>query len=247
MSAPVMIGQVLDVVLAADAAAAHQESMKDVLVAFFKEGGPFMYVNIFWLSCALAVVVERVVTLMFRYNLNAPPFMEQVTKLVLTGNVDRAVKLCGAAPNAPLAKVIRSGLTRANRGELEVAKSVEESILENVPHISARIQWLWSLANVATLFGLIGTIVGLIGTFKSLGNVPADQKQALLSKGISEAMNNTAFGLGIAVTCIIAHLFLTAYAKRMIEVVELNAMKLENLLGRRNAGETSAMDFEKAS
>ena len=91
------------------------------------------------------------------------------------------------------------------------------------------------------------SIIGLIGTFKSLGNVPADQKQALLSKGISEAMNNTAFGLGIAVTCIIAHLFLTAYARRMIEVVELNAMKLENLLARRAAGETSAMDFEKAS
>lgn len=246
MSASMMFHHILDVVLTA-APAAHKEGAMDGLVAFIKEGGPFMLINIFWLACALAVAVERVITLMFRYNLNAPPFMEQVTKLVLTGNVDRAVKLCGAAPNAPLAKVIRAGLTRANRGEIEVAKSIEESILENTPHISARIQWLWSLANIATLFGLIGTIVGLIGTFKSLGNVPADQKQALLSKGISEAMNNTAFGLGIAVTCIVFHLFLTAYAKRMIETVELSAMKLENLLGRRSAGETSAMDFEKAS
>ncbi len=219
----------------------------DGIVGFFKEGGPFMFVNIFWLACAVAVIIERIVTLMFRYNLNAPPFMEQITKLVLTGNPDRAVKLCGAAPNAPLAKVIRAGLTRANRGELEVAKAVEESVLENTPQISARIPWLWSLANIATLMGLIGTIVGLIGTFKSLGNVPADQKQAVLSAGISEAMNNTAFGLGIAVTCIIFHLFLTAYAKRMIETVELNAMKLENLLSRRQAGETSAMDYEKAS
>lgn len=247
MSASMMVHHVLDVVLTAEPAPAHKGGALDGLVEFFKEGGPFMLINIFWLACSLAVAVERVITLMFRYNLNAPPFMEQVTKLVLTGNVDRAVKLCGAAPNAPLAKVIRAGLTRANRGEIEVAKSIEESILENTPHISARIPWLWSLANVATLFGLIGTIVGLIGTFKSLGNVPADQKQALLSKGISEAMNNTAFGLGIAVTCIIFHLFLTAYAKRMIETVELNAMKLENLLGRRSAGETSAMDFEKAS
>jgi biopolymer transport protein ExbB len=245
MSASTMFHHVLEVVLTAEPA--HKGGAFDGLIEFFKEGGTFMLINIFWLACALAVVVERVVTLMFRYNLNAPPFMEQVTKLVLTGNVDRAVKLCGAAPNAPLAKVIRAGLTRANRGEIEVAKSIEESILENTPHISARIAWLWSLANIATLFGLIGTIVGLIGTFKSLGNVPADQKQALLSKGISEAMNNTAFGLGIAVTCIVFHLFLTAYAKRMIETVELNAMKLENLLGRRSAGETSAMDFEKAS
>ena len=110
----------------------------DSIVRFFKEGGPFMFVNIFWLACAIAVIVERIVTLMFRYNLNAPPFMEQITKLVLTGNVDRAVKLCGAAPNAPLAKVIRAGLTRANRGEMEVAKAVEEAILENTPpHLSA--------------------------------------------------------------------------------------------------------------
>ncbi len=219
----------------------------DTLKNFFHEGGPFMYVNIFWLACAVAVIIERIITLMFRYNLNAPPFMEQVTRLVLTGNVDRAVKLCGAAPNAPLAKVVRAGLTRANRGELEVAKAVEEAVLENTPPVQTRIPWLWSLANIATLVGLIGTIVGLIGTFRSLGNVPADQKQALLSAGISEAMNNTAFGLSIAVTCIVFHLFLNAYSKRMVEVVELNALKLENLLSRRNASETSAMDFEKPS
>ncbi|MBX5484786.1 MAG: MotA/TolQ/ExbB proton channel family protein [Myxococcaceae bacterium] len=219
----------------------------DSLVSFFKDGGPFMYVNIFWLACAIAVIIERIVTLMFRYNLNAGPFMEQVTKLVLTGNVDRAVKLCGAAPNAPLAKVIRAGLTRANRGELEVAKAVEESILEQSPRIGARIGWLWSLANIATLFGLIGTIIGLIGTFKSLGNVPADQKQALLSAGISEAMNNTAFGLTIAVTCIVFHLFLTSYSRSMVETMELSALKLENLLARKSAGETSAMDFEKSA
>jgi biopolymer transport protein ExbB/TolQ len=206
-----------------------------------------MYVNIFWMACAIAVVVERVVTLMFRYNLNAEPFMEQITKLVLTGNVDRAVKLCGAAPHSPLARVNRAGLTRANRGEMEVAKSVEEAILEHTPPIQSRIPWLWSLANIATLVGLLGTISGLITTFQSLGNVPADQKQAILSNGISEAMNNTAFGLGIAVSCIIAHLFLTAYAKKMVETVELSALKLENLLSRRAAGETSAMDFERSA
>ena len=61
--------------------------------------------------------------------------MEQIKKLVLTGNVDRAVKLCGAAPNAALAKVVRAGLTRANRGEQEVARALEEAILEVTPVI----------------------------------------------------------------------------------------------------------------
>lgn len=247
MSASSMLHLLTDAVLANAPATGGQETFLEAVVAFFKEGGPFMFINIFWLASAIAVVVERLITLMFRYNLNAAPFMEQVTKLVLTGNVDRAVKLCGAAPNSPLAKVIRAGLTRANRGEIEVAKALEESVLENTPHISSRIAWLWSLANIATLVGLVGTVFGLINTFKSMGNVPPEQKQALLSKGISEAMNNTFFGLSIAVICIISHLFLTAYARTMVETVELNAMKLENLLGRHAAGETSAMDFEKAS
>ena len=126
-----------------------------------------------------------------------------------------------------------TGLDLLYRGELEVAKAVDEAILEHTPPVQSRISWLWSLANIATLVGLIGTIVGLIGTFQALGNVPADQKQALLSQGISEAMNNTAFGLSIAVTCIVFHLFLSAYSKRMVESVELNALKLENLLARR--------------
>ena len=221
--------------------------MLDGVVAFFKEGGPFMFVNIFWLACALAVVFERLFTLMVRFNINPTPFMEQVNKLVMSGAIDRAVRLCNGAPNSPLARVIRAGLMRANRGEIEVAKALEESILENNPRISARIQWLFSLANIATLLGLVGTVFGLINTFKSLGNVPADQKQALLSRGISEAMNNTFFGLSIAVTCIIFHLFLGAYARTMIETIELQSMKLENLIGRRVGGETNPADFEKVT
>ncbi len=244
MSAQSLIQQSLEVVVGSTGS---NQSAKDLVIEFFHDGGPFLYINMFWLAAAIAVTVERVVTLFFRYNLNAAPFMEQITKLVMAGNPDRAVRLCGAAPNAPLAKVVRAGLTRANRGEIEVAKAIEESTLENVPHINARIPWLWSLANIATLVGLVGTVFGLINTFRSLGDVPAEQKQALLSKGISEAMYNTFFGLTIAVLCIIAHLFLNSYAKKMIESIELQAMKLENLLGRRAAGETSATDFEKAS
>ncbi|MHB8873919.1 MAG: MotA/TolQ/ExbB proton channel family protein, partial [Myxococcaceae bacterium] len=99
MSASTVVSHLVDVVITA-APHGGGGSFKDTIVTFFKDGGPFMFVNIFWLAAAVAVIVERIVTLMFRYNLNAPPFMEQVTKLVLTGNVDRAVKLCGAAPNA---------------------------------------------------------------------------------------------------------------------------------------------------
>jgi biopolymer transport protein ExbB/TolQ len=227
------------------AAASSDKNFLDSIKGFIEKGGPFMWVNVGTLSVALAIIIERTVRLMFTYNLNAPPFMEQITKLVLTGNVDRAVKLCSAAPSAVLAKVVRAGLTRANRGELEVAKAVEESIMEVTPTLQRRIGALWSLANIATLLGLIGTIIGLIGAFSSLGAAKPEQKSELLSRGISEAMNNTAFGLSIAVTCIVAHLLLTSRSKGMIEEVELNSLKLENLLARKNAGETNPMDFDQ--
>jgi biopolymer transport protein ExbB len=213
-------------------------SVLDHVAEFFKEGGPFMYVNLVSSAVAVAIILERAISLNFRLSINGPPFMEQITKLVMTGNIDRAIKLCGAAPDSVLARVIRAGLSRANRGEADVARALEESILEVTPLLQRRIQSLWSIANIATLLGLIGTITGLIAAFRSLGAVAAEQKNLVLSKGISEAMNNTAFGLGIAVTCIVAHLLLTSKAKGMLEEIELDALKLENLLVRRQAGET---------
>jgi len=212
------------------------------LAEFFKEGGPFMVVNLVTSAVAIAIIAERTIALAFKLNLNAGPFMEQIQKLVLSGNVDRAVKLCGAAPNASLSRVVRAGLTRANRGDQEVARALEEAVLEVTPSITKRIQALWSLANVATLVGLIGTIIGLIGTFKSLEAASPEMKQVMLSRGISEAMNNTAFGLSIAVTCIVAHLMLSSKAKSMIEDIEYNALRLENLLSRRGAGETNPLE-----
>ena len=216
--------------------------MIETLAEFFKEGGPFMFVNVATSAVAIAIVVERTVVLAFKLNLNAGPFMEQVQKLVLSGNVDRAVKLCGAAPNAALSRVIRAGLSRANRGDQEVSRALEEAVLEVTPLVSKRIAPLWSLANVATLVGLIGTITGLIGTFKSLGAASPEMKQIMLSKGISEAMNNTAFGLTIAVVCIVAHLLLNSKAKALVEELEYNALRLENLLSRRGAGETNPLE-----
>jgi biopolymer transport protein ExbB/TolQ len=216
--------------------------MIQTLAEFFKEGGPFMFVNVATSAVAIAIIVERTVVLAFRLNLNAPPFMEQVQKLVLAGNIDRAAKLCAAAPNAALARVVKAGLSRANRGDQEVGRALEEAVLEVTPQVTKRIQPLWSLANVATLVGLIGTITGLIGTFKSLGAASPEMKQLMLSKGISEAMNNTAFGLTIAVVCIVAHLLLSSKAKAMIEEVEYSALRLENLLSRRAAGETNPLE-----
>jgi biopolymer transport protein ExbB/TolQ len=202
-----------------------------------EEGGLFMQLNIFFLIVALDCIVDRVIAVFFKYNLNGTRFMAQIEKLVVSDNIDKAVKLCNAAPKAALARVLRAGLTRANRGVLEIGNAIEEETLSVTPQIMKRVPALWSLANIAVLVGLLGTITGLIKAFKAVGLAAPEQKSALLTTGISEAMNNTAFGLFIAVTCITGHLVIGAQAKHIVEEIELHSLKLENMLARRAVAE----------
>src|SRR5881628_3812974 len=114
--------------------------------------------------------------------------------------VERAKKLCDAT-TAPVARVAKAGLNRLHRGEAAVAQAMEETMTDTLPEVKVRIGALWSLANICTLIGLLGTITGLIRTFGAIGEAnPAEQRERL-STGISEAMYNTAFGLSIALLC----------------------------------------------
>lgn len=199
------------------------------------EGAPFSFVNISVFAYALAIIAERAVYILTKYRVNAKEFMAQIRKLVQAGNVDRAIKLCEAAP-LPLLQVVKAGLTQVNRGEDAVIANMEEKMSEVLPDLEKRIGSLWSLANIATLIGLLGTISGLIKAFKAVGFVDdPSQKSAMLSAGISEAMWNTALGLLIAVVCMTAHLILHSMAKKQKTELENSATKLENLLTLRRS------------
>lgn len=196
---------------------------------FLKDGAPFSLINVLILASVLAIIAERFVFILTKYRVNSVEFMGQVRKLVQAGNIDRAIKLCEAAP-LPLLQVIKAGLTQVNRGEEAVIAGMEERMSELLPDLEKRIGSLWSLANIATLIGLLGTISGLIKSFGAVAFAPPDQRSTILSAGISEAMYNTAMGLGIAVLCMIFHLFLHTMSKKIKADMERSVMKLENLL-----------------
>jgi biopolymer transport protein ExbB/TolQ len=202
-----------------------------------QNGGPFMIMNIGFLIISIAVIIDRTIAVFFQLHLDGNRFMAQVEKLVVSNNIDKAVKLCNAAPKAALARVLRAGLTRANRGVLEIGNAIEEETLSVTPQVMKRVPALWSLANIAVLVGLLGTVTGLIKAFGALGQAAPEQRQELLTVGISEALNNTAFGLFIAVTCITAHLVISTRAKKIVEEIELHSLKLENMLTRRAVAE----------
>jgi biopolymer transport protein ExbB/TolQ len=100
------------------------------------------------------------------------------------------------------------------------------------PAVEKRIGALWSLANIATLIGLLGTVSGLIHTFSAVAaqGLSQSDKQRILSNGIAEAMYNTAFGLAIAVTCMIAHVILHTRSKNIQHDLEGTMERVFNLL-----------------
>ena len=202
---------------------------------FLEDGGTLMYFNLLVSGVVLSMIVDRLIFFLVKSSVNARAFLENIRKLVLANNLDRAVKLCSAT-SAPVAQVAKAGLQRVHRGEIAVAQAIEESLVDVTPMLKKRIQILWSLANIATLIGLLGTVVGLIRAFGAVAAAKPEERSTLLARGISEALNNTAMGLGIAVTCIIAHAILGSMSKRQTADLEGFSLKLENLLAESAHG-----------
>ncbi len=212
----------------------------DQVAKAFSEGGIWMYIILATSIIGLGIIIERFIFLFFKYNINATAFMAQIQKLVMAGKIDHAIKLCNAAPTAALARVIKAGLTKANKGEIEIQNAVEEATLEVIPYIQKRTSTLQAIANIATMMGLLGTIIGMIGAFNDLATVSADKRQEALGLNISLAMNTTAFGLIVAIPCIAAHVFLSNVTKKIIDEIDQYSVKLENLLISRVSGGGSA-------
>lgn len=200
---------------------------------FLKHGGLALYINIIVAIGTILLIIERTYRLYVQYNINGRGFLEQVEKLILANNLERAIKQCNSAPTAILPKIIKAGLLAAHKGRAAITQALEESMLTWMPLVHLRVQTLWSLANIATLVGLIGTIFGLIKAFQAIGVATPEMKTLILTQGIAEAMYNTAFGLTIAVTNIVGHMFLHGQAKHMSEDVELASVRMENLLSSR--------------
>jgi len=201
------------------------------LVEAFKHNPTFMVLNLCTSAIVLTIVIERFIFQLTRYRVNSGEFFAQIKKLVMAGNIDRAVKLCEAG-DYPILQLVKAGLTHANRGEEEIDAALSEKLGELKPESEKRIGALWSLANIATLIGLLGTVSGLIATFASIARPDLAQadKQRLLANGIAEAMYNTALGLGIAVFCMITHIILHTRAKAIQHDLESVMERTFNLL-----------------
>jgi len=210
------------------------------VIAFFQDGGTFMFINIGFLCLALGVVLERFIVVFFVLPINEKTFTASVEKYLKAGNIEAAAKACQVAPRPALSRATRTLLGLLRNGYESPMLAIEESMMDVRGLIMTRVAWLWAIANIATIIGLIGTVSGLISAFLAVGSLAADQRANALAKAISEAMNNTAFGLSIAVLCIIGHLVISSKASSLSEKVEHALFHFMNVHAQWKKGPRSA-------
>jgi len=203
------------------------------VVSFFATGGLFMYPILLVFAIGLAIAVERYVTLTLITNKNESVW-NQVQPLLLNGEFDQAREMT-EKDESTIARVLNMGLARQGavrrREDIEIA--MEESMMEIIPQLEKRTPYVALSSNVATLLGLLGTIMGLIQAFTAVANANPAEKADLLSASISVAMNTTAFGLMVAIPLLVTHVVLTAKTGQIVDSLEMASVKTLNVLSSR--------------
>jgi len=215
------------------------------VVTFFQNGGAFMYPIVLILALGTAIAVERWMFLTMTMAKNKA-LWNAVTPFLKSGNLTGAMGVTSKS-NAAIAQIMTYGLNRVRsaRRREDIEQAMEESLMEVVPRLERRTHYLATFANIATLMGLLGTVMGLIEAFTAVANVNPSEKASMLSSSISVAMNATAFGLVVAIPLLLIHSVLTSKTTRIVDSLEMAAVKFLNSLSERAPG-TSAQSGTSA-
>jgi biopolymer transport protein ExbB len=200
------------------------------IVRFFVAGGPFMYPILIVLAVGFAIAIERYITLTLIKRRNEVMW-EKLQPALASGEFDKAREMT-TEDDSTVSQLLGMGLARQGavrrRDDIEIA--MEESMMEIIPKLEKRTAYVALGANIATLLGLLGTIVGLINGFQAVSSANPAEKADLLSASISVAMNTTAFGLIVAIPLLVAHSVLVAKTAEIVDSLEMASVKALNVI-----------------
>ena len=200
------------------------------IISFFQTGGVFMYPILIVFAVGVSIASERYIKLMAVRNQNKKVW-EDIHPMLETGEFDKARGILKEDQSA-IGGLLNMGLARQGsvrrRDDIEIA--MEESMMEIIPQLEKRTPYVALFSNIATLLGLLGTIMGLIEAFTAVANADPAEKADLLSASISVAMNTTAFGLMVAIPLLIVHANLTSKTTEIVDSLEMASVKTLNLI-----------------
>jgi biopolymer transport protein ExbB len=207
------------------------------IVGFFQNGGLFMYPIILVLAAGLAIAIERYMHLSATQT-GSNALWKEVTPLIKAGKFSEALEITKKSKVA-IGTILTYGLNRTKtaRRRDDIEKAMEESLMEVIPQLEKRTHYLATFANIATLLGLLGTIIGLIRAFTAVSGANPAEKADLLSASISVAMNTTAFGLIAAIPLLLMHAVLQTKTTEIVDSLEMASVKFLNTVTERRGAE----------
>jgi biopolymer transport protein ExbB len=200
------------------------------IVGFFVTGGPFMYPILIVFAVGAAIAAERYMTLTTVTARNQSAW-SQLQPALMKGDFEKARQMT-SKDESTISKLLSLGLARQGavrrREDIEIA--MEEGMMEIIPQLEKRTPYVALASSIATLLGLLGTIMGLIQAFTAVANANPAEKADLLSASISVAMNTTAFGLMVAIPLLITNSVLTAKTGQIVDSLEMASVKALNVI-----------------
>jgi biopolymer transport protein ExbB len=204
----------------------------NTIISFFQSGGAFMYPILAVLAIGIAISIERYMHLTMAKGKNRR-MISKLMPLMEKGDMQAALKIAKGS-TATVSKILMQGIEhyQAARRRDDFEAAMEESIMEAIPRLEKRTHYLAMFANIATLLGLLGTIIGLIRAFTAVAQVDPSLKAEILSTSISVAMNTTAFGLIVAIPLLLFYTVLQTKTTEIIDSLEMTVVKFVNHLSR---------------
>jgi biopolymer transport protein ExbB len=199
-----------------------------------QKGGPMMYLIILSSVLAFGVVIERIYHLS-RARIDADKFMDDIMNVLKRNKIIEAIELCNSTPG-PIAHIVKAGILKHDRSKHEIKEAIEEAGQLEVPRLEKHLPVLATVAHVAPLLGLLGTVTGMIKAFqviqqKASSMVPVNPGD--LAGGIWEALLATLAGLSVAIPTYVAYNYLVSQVDNLVYDMERSATDLTNMLSSR--------------
>ena len=210
------------------------------LAGFFITGGPFMYPILIVFAVGAAIAVERFIKLQSVTHENHSMW-NKLQPALDEGDFEKAREMT-SDDKSTVSQLLSMGLAvqGAVRRREDIEIAMEESMMEIIPQLEKRTPYVALASSIATLLGLLGTIMGLIQAFTAVANANPAEKADLLSASISVAMNTTAFGLMVAIPLLVIHTVLTAKTGEIVDSLEMASVKALNVISRKAKRQTAA-------
>lgn len=207
-------------------------SFFNTLSEAFTSGGVWMWFILGLQIVALGIILERVIALYIKRKPTQKRNVFSFEKGIRQGDLESVITETKQHLDQPINRTVQAGTEAAMNfgGKDEIQGRMEEVILEETEEIEKRTGFLAMIANVATLAGLLGTITGMIKSFAAVSNANPMEKATLLSNGISEAMNTTAFGLVVAIPTLLVYAVLANRSQVLTDDLNQAALKAYNWL-----------------